>query len=255
MKKIIISVISVAILGAGVWWYFASNNNQQDLPITPSETPVVTLPKKSVDMCYLYSEKKPSGFYDKAYLSMKIIGDTVSGEYSNLPAETDSKTGSFFGTVGPMIPEKSARLADVSWKSLAEGMNVTEQLHIEFGEGSAVAFFGEMIDRGDGVYVYKDLTKLTPGFQMSQINCESLLDIILVEKYIRENIQTIAPDKPVLGGSWYVTNVQIMPITTTGVVNYEDGHIQSSFGFKYIRADDEIKITPLPYILNKKTTS
>jgi hypothetical protein len=73
-----------------------------------------------------------------------------------------------------MDPKISARTADVWWNSLAEGMQVTEQLRIQFGEGSAVALFGIMKDRGDGNYVYEDTTKLTPGFQMEQVDCAAL---------------------------------------------------------------------------------
>ena len=70
-----------------------------------------------------------------------------------------------------MNPQTSSRMAELVWNSSAEGMNVTEELNIEFGEGSAVALFGEMIDRGDGVYVYKDKKKLSPGVQLSQFDC------------------------------------------------------------------------------------
>jgi hypothetical protein len=98
----------------------------------------------------------------------------VTGEYKNLPAEKDSKVGTFAGTVGPMDPKISARTADVWWNSMAEGMTVTEQLKIVFGEGNAAAQFGEMVDRGGGVYVYKNTKQLNSGFQMSQVDCTTL---------------------------------------------------------------------------------
>jgi hypothetical protein len=170
------------------------------------------------------------------------LGDKVTGEYQNLPAEKDSKVGIFTGTVGKMDPEIGGRIADVWGDSFAEGMRVTEQLNIEFGEGSAVALFGEMVDRGDGVYLYKDATKLTPGFQMSQTDCEALDDKITVEKYIRDNIKVIAPKKSVLGGSWYITSVSINPSAKTGTMTYEDGHIQGKASFNYIRNKEEVLI-------------
>ena len=135
---------------------------------------------QSINLCYQYSKETSSGFTDKAILKMTISGknfDQVTGEYKNLPAEKDSKVGTFKGTVGPMDPKISARTADVWWDSMAEGMPVTEQLRIQFGDGSAVALFGEMVERAtdlNGVYVYKDPTKLTPGFQMEQIDCDGL---------------------------------------------------------------------------------
>ena len=71
---------------------------------------------------------------------------------------------------------------------------------------------------------------------------EELDDKIIVEKYIRDNIKTIVPEKPVLGGSWYVTSVNINPSAKTGTMTYEDGHIQGSKSFSYVRNNNEVKI-------------
>lgn len=172
MKKLLfigggILLIIAAIIAAVLM------NNKKPVAVTPEPQPT-----QPVEMCYRYEKKMPSGFSDKALLKMTLTGTggtQVTGEYKNLPAETDSKVGTFTGTVGPMDPKISARTADVWWDSMAEGMRVTEQLKIVFGEGSAAAQFGEMVDRGDGTYVYKDTTKLTNGFQMSQVDCSELL--------------------------------------------------------------------------------
>jgi hypothetical protein len=163
---------------------------------------------------------------------MDIKGDTVLGEYRNLPAEKDSKIGKFEGTVGDFDPQMSGRRADVWWISMAEGMEVKEQLIIEFGEGSAVALFGEMVDRGDGVYVYKDKTKLTPGFLMSQIDCESMTERIAVEGYMREHINELA-ESATLGGKWYVLETRVDTANDAGDVKYEDGHTQKENHFSY----------------------
>ena len=127
------------------------------------------------EMCYKYAKQAPSGYLDRSLLYLSILDDKVTGEFKNIPAEKDSKVGTFSGSVGVMDPKIGGRTADVWWNSKAEGMNVTEQLKIQFGEGSAAAFFGEMVDRGDGTYVYKDTTKLTPGFQMWQVDCKDFL--------------------------------------------------------------------------------
>jgi hypothetical protein len=233
MKKIIIYIIIPIIVI--VIFVFLSRNKKIEIAQNPP-TP------EPIAMCYQYSKETVRGFSDQAWLKMNILGNKVTGEYRNLPAETDSKVGKFDGTVGKMDPKISGRIADVWWDSFAEGMSVKEQLNIEFGEGSAVALFGEMMDRGDGVYVYKDVAKLTPGFQMSQTDCESLDDKIIVEKYIRENIKTIVPEKPVLGGSWYVTLINVNPSMKTGTMTYEDGHIQGNKSFSYVRNNNEVKI-------------
>ena len=92
------------------------------------------------------------------------------------------KTGSFIGNVGPVKQQSMSRTASLLWNSSAEGMNVQEQLAIEFGDGSAVALYGEMVDRGDGVYMYKDTNALTPGFNMWQIDCIQLIEKITALK-------------------------------------------------------------------------
>lgn len=145
-------------------------------------------------MCYQYSKQTQRGYTDRALLKLSILGDKVTGEYKNLPAEKDSKVGTFIGSVGVMDPKISGRIADVWWNSTAEGINVTEQLKIIFGEGSAVALFGEMVDRGDGVYIYKDISKLTSGFQMTQTYSDcSFSDIVgVVNSVIDKNTKTIS---------------------------------------------------------------
>jgi hypothetical protein len=124
-----------------------------------------------IAMCYSYEKKTAAGFFDRAVLKMIILDNKITGEYKNLPAEKDSKTGTFEGVVGPMDPKISGRTADVWWNASAEGMTAQEQLKIIFGEGSAVALFGEMKDSEDGRYVYAHPEKLTPGFQMDQKDC------------------------------------------------------------------------------------
>ncbi len=171
MKKTLLIGGGVLIVIAAIIAAILLSNKKEPVAVTPEPQPA-----QAIEMCYQYVKKQPSGFSDKALLKMTLTGTggtQVTGEYKNLPAEKDSKVGTFTGTVGPMDPAISARTADVWRNSMAEGMTVTEQLKIVFGEGSAVAQFGEMVDRGDGTYVYKDATKLTGGFQMSQTDCAS----------------------------------------------------------------------------------
>jgi len=68
-------------------------------------------------------------------------------------------------------------------------------------------------------------------------------DSVLVDQYIRANITTLAPDTPVLGGSWYVTSVVVDTVAHTGTVSYEDGHIASTATFTYIRNGDLVSIS------------
>lgn len=236
MKKILIGIFALIMGVAIVVTVFLIKKNSSSVGTTVIQP---------VALCYQYSKPASRGYADRAFLELNIMGDGVTGEYRNLPAEKDSKVGTFVGTVSPMDPNISARTANVWWNSTAEGMNVTEQLNIQFGEGSAVALFGEMTDRGDGTYVYKDLTHLTPGFQMSQIDCDQLQEAKTVERYIRDNIKNIVSEKPVVGGSWYATTVYVNSATKTGMMNYEDGHIQGVAPFVYSVDGTKITITPI----------
>lgn len=78
-------------------------------------------------------------------------------------------------------------------------------------------------------------------FQFEKKTAQNIFDEpIIVEKYIRENIKILAPEKPVLGGSWYVVSVEIDPVKKTGIVVYEDGHIQGKASFNYSRKKGEV---------------
>ncbi len=199
----------------------------------------------TIAMCYQYSHKTTNDLTDRAWLRMNIDGDQVTGEYRNLPAEKDSKVGTFSGTVHAVYPQTSSRIADVVWNTEAEGMSAKEQLRIEFGEGSAVALFGAMKDAGDGTYVYADPAHLTPGFQMSQVDCSRLNETFAVESYIRTNIARLANEDATLGGTWYVNSIDVDAIAHNGSVTYEDGHVSrfAIFTYTYDTSSNKVSIT------------
>ena len=255
IKEVIIFILIVIIIGGVV----ISIKPKKEHIIIPDNSVIVNTDsnnnidtktdptaQQSINLCYYRGDKTTSGYYDIAWLKINTHGsadNTVTGEFNNLPSEKDSKIGTFEGTVGPVDKNTMARTADVWWSSEAEGMSVKEELRVEFGDGSATAGFGEMVNRGDGVYVYKDKTNLTYIKQMNQIDCQSLDEKLFTETYIRNNIKTIATNKPVLGGSWYVVSVVANPITHSGEVTYEDGHIQSKANFIYTYQNNPQAVT------------
>jgi hypothetical protein len=169
MKKILLGIVVLVGIVCGIFYFL--NKKEIIAPVVVS--PVATNVNK-IELCFYGENKTSRGLYDMAWLKMNIAGDKVDGEFRNLPAEKDSKVGTFEGTVGAVDKTMMARTADVWWDSMAEGMQVKEQLRIIFGEGNAAAGFGEMVDRGDGVYVYKDPTKLTYGMSMTDVACSDL---------------------------------------------------------------------------------
>jgi hypothetical protein len=69
-----------------------------------------------------------------------------------------------------------------------------------------------------------------PAVEQLTVNID---EQFVVEKYISENIKTLAPEQPVLGGSWYIIGVSVNTVGKNGAVVYEDGHIQGTAIFKY----------------------
>ena len=248
IKQIIIYILIIIIIGA----IFLSIKYRKVEPQPENNVPIAdNSVKEPISMCYYRATKTARGFYDTAWLKLNTTEDKINGEFRNLPAEKDSKIGMFDGTVGPVDKQSMSRRANVWWDSQAEGMQTKEELIIDFGEGSATVGFGEMVDRGDGVYVYKDKTKLNYIDSMSQIDCQTLDERLFVEKYVRDNITTIATNKAVVGGTWYVISVKIDPVGDTGEVIYEDGHIQSKANLTYTYQENPESVSVTKWIIIK----
>lgn len=237
MKKLLPIIITVTIIVGLIYIGFTHKPTAVVTPVATNPTPV--------ELCFYYESKANRGLYDVSWTRLNITGSDVTGEFRYLPAEKDRKVGMFSGIVGPVDKVAMARTLDVWWNSMAEGMETKEQLKIIFGEGTAQAEFGEMVDQGDGTYVYKDPNALTLGVPMTDVACSDLDDRIIVEQYIRDNIKTLVPESPVLGGSWYVISVHVDPVSKTGTMTYEDGHIQGSATFSYIRNANVVTLSSI----------
>lgn len=226
--KILGAVVVIVIIALAIYF------------LAKSPKVVINEPQQNtvIPFCFYYQKSTDRGLKDVAWLKFDVSGSKVAGEARNLPAEKDSKVGTFTGTVDPLKQQSMSRTIHAMWNSMAEGMQVTEELNIEYGDGSAVLKFGEMVDRGDGVYVYKDATNLTSGPTMSQVDCDALNERLAVEQYIRAQINQIAPKKATLGGTWYVTSIDINPTNHTALVSYEDGHALVKTTFEYTLSND-----------------
>ncbi len=242
-------LVTLALIGAVLVVNYYITHSKQKVQILETESTENlqqnTSAAETRSLCFYRGTKTDRGFYDRAWLKLNVTGEKVSGEFRHSPAETDSKVGKFEGTMGPLDQSSMSRSADVWWDSLAEGMEVKEELSIKWGDGSATVGFGEMTDRGDGVYVYKDASKLYWIDPMTQMDCDSLDKKLFIEQYVRDNIGEVATNKPVLGGTWYAISINVNPSTRTGEVTYEDGHIQSkaNFTYTYNKVNNEIKFT------------
>lgn len=170
MKKILIPIAAVLVVAAAIAAIvFVPKKSSVNPPVVAS--PVAANP---VSLCFYGQSKTPSGLSDVSLAVLDIAGDRVTGSFKYLPAEKDSKAGSFSGTVGPVDRAAMARTADVVWNVSAEGTDAKEQLRIVFGEGTAQAGFGEMVRGADGVWNYKDASKLSYGQVMTDVACDDV---------------------------------------------------------------------------------
>jgi hypothetical protein len=72
-----------------------------------------------------------------------------------------------------------------------------------------------------------------PNSAKPTILCSKIEKEQTVEKYLRENISAISPQKEVLGGKFYITKI-IWIGDNSGIIEYEDGHIvvKATFDFE-----------------------
>lgn len=220
MKKIIIflTIVIAFII------FFVISKQKDVLTNTQIEEPS--------SLCYYNETLTESGLVDRSWLRLNFSGEKVSGEYHNVPAEKDSKVGNFEGVYVKDELGVTSR-ADLVWQAEAEGVTVAEQLLVNFTTSEAFVAFGEMKLGENNVYVYDDPKNISYWQPLPSTPCEDLDERILVEKYIRENIQTLISQETVLGGTWYVVSAVVDPLQNSVVVTSEDGHIQDISDFSY----------------------
>jgi hypothetical protein len=248
--KIPLIVIGSAIVFSIIW------NIYRPTPIDPIVVPITINtdtenPKDSNVMCYYRADKTKRGLYDRYYITMNIIGNKITGEFRNIPSEKDSKVGTFEGVVENPNELILSNIATLWWNSLTEGINNKEELIIVYNNNSAKVGFGEMIEQADKTFVYKDKSNITYSGEINKIDCKSLDEMAFVEKYIQDNIKTIATNQPVLGGSWYTTSVVADIEKSTANVTYEDGHIQSKGLVEYTFDKEKGTITIIKFTVIK----
>ena len=61
--------------------------------------------------------------------------------------------------------------------------------------------------------------------------------LMSVESYVRQNISALSPIRETMGGTFYVTEIEVKPAERTGHVKYEDGHMAYEADFTYTSND------------------
>ncbi len=72
-----------------------------------------------------------------------------------------------------------------------------------------------------------------------------------IEQYIASNISTLSPEKEVLGGTFYVTDIEVDTNAGTGTVWYEDGHIALVADFTYSQEMEHGAITIHSFVVRE----
>lgn len=179
-KKVIIGIIIFVVLVLLAIWSGNKLKNSSEVSYDSSsvdqQEPASQIPAEKLNICFYHATKTKKGFFDTVMLRVNMNGADVDGEFSNYPAEKDSKIGLFKGKVEPADPITGIRTATVWWDAVAEGKQVTEELMFTFNNTNANIKYGAMADQGDGTYVYKDKAKLTNGSALEQISCDSLVE-------------------------------------------------------------------------------
>lgn len=248
--KIPLIVIGFAIVFSIIWSIYRPAPMSQTLTPITSNTDTENS-KDSNTMCYYRADKTKGGLYYRSYIIMNITGNKINGEFRNLSSEKDSKVGTFEGVLSNTNELILSNIATLWWNSLAEGINNKEELIIVYDNNSAKVGFGEMTEQADKTFVYKDKSSITYSNAISKIDCKSLDEMAFIEKYIQDNIKTIATNQPVLGGSWYTTNVVADIEKSTANVTYEDGHVQSKGLVEYTFDKEKGTITIIKFTVIK----
>jgi len=230
-KKTIYVVISLLIIViAGAFWYKSSQDKVAELD---------TSPNPGVPRCLAqFGKVDKQNLYDKYTLKMLFNGDKVNGELKFLPAEKDSKLGKFEGTVIEVDEAGAPKVVSAIWEVFVEGTSNKEELRIMLGEGKASIGFGEMVVRDDGVYGYKDPSKIAYSLDLVTIPCSDIDEREVVDNNLRLDIATLSPVKAQLGGTWYVVGVFVDMAKNSGTVVYEDGHVQEKREFVYTTGEN-----------------
>lgn len=167
--KVFKYIFAIAVLGMMVYVIITGAQKQIEAEI-PVQTEVATPSVESRELCYIWNTEAG----DSATLRMTLSGEggkDVKGSFVYKPFEKDSRQGDFVGTAGPLDQQMMARTAQLMWTVSGEGMTNQEELYVIFGDGIASPGFGEMKDRGDGVYVYANPENISYDLNLQQTDC------------------------------------------------------------------------------------
>jgi len=86
-------------------------------------------------------------------------------------------------------------------------------------------------------------TNIAKTEDVEKIEINALDEVVLVEEYVKNNIAKLTIEKPVLGGTFYITKIDVDVSNKKVVVGYEDGHIADKVELNYEIKNGEVVIS------------
>lgn len=145
-KKYAISLGILIVLAVG-FGYLASWNlsKKAKVPDALVVEPVSTAETRT--LCFYDSVPQPDGVKDTYSMVLGITGNQVDGTLYISPGHADdyeknARFGRVVGTVGPLDPMTMSRTVEALWTAEVDLRNVSTDIKIQFGDGSAAVAFG-----------------------------------------------------------------------------------------------------------------
>lgn len=240
--KIILSIIGLLVIVILTFLYLKSKNN---IPISndsnvlniaytvdgntynlingKAELPIENSSAKNTLSIFgepVYGDLDKDGDDDAAILLVYNTGGSGTFYYASLAINND---GTYLATntmlLGDRIAPQTVEIQDGRALYNIMERNITDPMTTPPSIGKSIWIHYNAQDNSIGQWI-KDFEG-------------EMDDQTMVSKYITDNIKTLSPIQPILGGSWYAYGVSVNPVNKTGAVVYEDGHIQDIAIFQY----------------------
>ncbi len=163
-KTMILAVAGLALLSCKKENPAVTDTPQDSLP--PSKTAAA-----DVKQCYLQVTSRKADYGDRKTLSDSILfnierheGDSIWGIFHWKPAEKDKKISTYKGIL-------KGDTGTVVANSNAEGMNYNEEVIFTLKDNTLAVKFGEMAEGKDGIWRYKDQSKLSEQL-LNKVDCK-----------------------------------------------------------------------------------
>ncbi len=191
----------------------------------------------------------------RAEAKYSVINNEIIIDYFRLinNEETETESARDHGLVYNYI---SANISQLSPESEVLGGSFYV-VNIDFvDENLAIVEYedGHVSYSAQATYSIVDNQVVINSFKLIEEELEELSENDLVISYIEENISQLSPESEVLGGSFYVTNIDFLGDNLL-FVEYEDGHIALEANVVYSVSNNQVSIESFEILENELTIS